>query len=125
MKNRIMKVLVVMLITTVTMSLLPVWGGRTGRGVEAKADVSTVSFDETTGTLTLKKGNVIKDDVTAFKDDSRVQRVEAEAGAVLPADCSGLFEQFNALVIDLRGADTSRVTDMSEMFSECRALRTL
>ncbi|MBQ6252383.1 BspA family leucine-rich repeat surface protein [Ruminococcus sp.] len=88
----------------------------------AAADsASTVSFDAETGTLTLS-GNVVKEDVAAYKQNTKVKKVIAEEGTILPADCSKLFYSFRMAEIDLRNADTSAVTDMSYMFDGCTSL---
>ena len=52
--------------------------------------------------------------------------VPADADIMLNADCSGMFQAMSSLVsADLRGFNTSRVTNMSEMFSGCRNLESL
>ncbi|MGB4093974.1 MAG: BspA family leucine-rich repeat surface protein [Ruminococcus flavefaciens] len=79
--------------------------------------VSSVAFDDTTGTITLK-GNVAVDDVIDFSENSAVKKIVAEKGTVFPADCSGMFRKFTASSIDLSNADTSNVTNMSEMFCD-------
>ncbi|WP_295084315.1 BspA family leucine-rich repeat surface protein [Ruminococcus sp.] len=79
-------------------------------------------FDAETGTLHLK-GNVIKNANNEGivlpdgieKDD--VLQIFAEEGTVLPADCSNFcYELDNLYSVDLHNADTSNVTDMSDMF---------
>ena len=95
--------------------------------VSAAFTETTASFNESTGVLTLC-GNVVSDDVKAWRcvvneyggiaEDSRVTSVVCEPGAVLPADCSELFRDFNSVItIDLRNADTSNVIDTSHMFA--------
>ena len=86
---------------------------------------STVTLDEKTGVLTLS-GNVVRDDVRAFKEDERVTSVVAAPGTVLPSNSSQLFNNFVALEsIDLQNADTSNVTDMCYMFRGCSSLSSL
>ena len=90
---------------------------------EEAAERSAV-FDAETGTLTLK-GNVIKNDVIQYSGTG-VKSVVAEEGAVLPQSCLGMFQRFqSAETIDLSKADTSKVTDMNGMFSECIMLKKL
>jgi len=86
---------------------------------------STAVFDEKLNALVLS-GNVVKDDVEAFKDDERVKLIVADASAVLPADCSALFYNFKSVIgIDLSKADTSNVTRMDSMFYCCKNLMLL
>ncbi|WP_297959849.1 BspA family leucine-rich repeat surface protein [uncultured Ruminococcus sp.] len=86
---------------------------------------SRVLFDASTGTLTLR-GNVVKEEVQAYKENEKVTRIVADESAVFPADCSRLFSAYisdtetgwkNLREIDLSKADTSNVTDMRYMFS--------
>ncbi len=85
---------------------------------------SIVTFDEETGTLTLA-GNIYKPDVQEYQRNEAVKKVVCAEGAVLPKDCSSLFENFKAETIDLTNADTSNVTDMSQMFGFCSSLVSL
>ena len=86
---------------------------------------STATLNEKTGVLTLS-GNVVRDDVRAFKEDERVTSVVAAPGTVLPANCYCLFYKFKSVMtIDLSKADTSNVTDMSLMFAQCKSLSSL
>ena len=98
-----------------------------GLTIKAKADGSSVSFNEATGELTLKAGNIVKADVRAYRDNANgtVNSVVAEAGAVLPADSSELFSYFQASRIDLTGVDSSNVTNMNHMFYDCSNLSTI
>ncbi|MBP5433036.1 BspA family leucine-rich repeat surface protein [Ruminococcus sp.] len=88
---------------------------------EEEKAAETISFDEGTGTLTLK-GNVVVDEVMKYSLNKNVKTVIAEEGTVLPEDCRALFNNFEALKIDLSKADTSRVTNMAGMFSFCISL---
>ncbi|MCR4795060.1 MAG: BspA family leucine-rich repeat surface protein [Ruminococcus sp.] len=82
----------------------------------------TAVYDEETGTLTLR-GNVNKNAVKRYRD---AVTVIAEEGAVLPEDCSFLFNNFSrATTIDLTKADTSKIMDMEAMFMGCRSLRSI
>ena len=87
--------------------------------------VSTVSFDKSTGVLTLKAGNISKSDVTDYKSNISVKKIVAEKGAILPADSSSIFSFCNVTTIDIKNADTSSVTDMSCMFGGCASLTSL
>ena len=106
----------------------------------ANAADGSVTFDEESGTLTLH-GAVTKDMIDAYKKNEAVTSVVAAEGTVLPSDCSKLFDSESTLdlitgkyvakfwknlqSIDLSKCDTSNVTNMSEMFIECRALTSL
>lgn len=90
----------------------------------AKAS-SGVSFDEETGVLTLY-GNIENMFALAnYSGDKRVKEVKALKGTVLPADCTKLFCRLEAEKIDISNADTSHVTNMSDMFSCCSNLKYL
>ncbi|MBR3447255.1 MAG: BspA family leucine-rich repeat surface protein [Oscillospiraceae bacterium] len=90
-------------------------------------------------TLTLS-GNVTRDEIWDYSMSQHLKRVVAEAGTVLPEDCSDLFhpvsdlttleldpqEPFEYLVsVDLSKADASHVTNMNSMFYYCSALKEL
>lgn len=86
---------------------------------------SGVSFDEETGVLTLY-GNIENMFALAnYSGDKRVKEVKALKGTVLPADCTKLFCRLEAEKIDISNADTSHVTNMSDMFSCCSNLKYL
>ena len=72
-------------------------------------------------TLTLK-GNVVKADVQDYVNNSYVKKVVAEKGAVLPAYCSDMFNNFKATSIDLSQADSSNVITTNGMFYNCNNL---
>ena len=76
------------------------------------------SFSEKTGVLTIC-GKVNKEDIRKYYDNEKVKKVFCAKGTVFPSDCSFMFESFKAESIDLSNADTSNVTDMSDMFCEC------
>ena len=66
------------------------------------------------GTIVLPEGSNLYS-VTKVKVD--------KSGAVFPANASGMFKAFpNLTDVDLSGADTGQVTDMSMMFSDCDKL---
>lgn len=83
-------------------------------------DYQTIKFDEETGTLTLLTGDVDKDEVQDFSYEESVLHVNCEEGAVLPADSSHMFEDFqDTLDFDLKGIDTSNVTSFNSFFEDC------
>lgn len=84
------------------------------------------TFDENTGVLTLR-GEVNSNDIWIANINNRgqIKSVIAEAGTVLPKNCYGLFKDFYCTSIDLSNADTSKVTDMSDMFYGCFQLTDL
>ena len=98
--------------------------------VAVTAELEEVStFDASTGTLTLKgtihnnKGIVLPDGVN--KADVLLINVDS-SGATLPQDSARLFYNFtNVTSIDLTGADTRNVTNMSCMFYYCENLTEL
>ena len=84
------------------------------------AGKSCVSFDEATGTLTLR-GNVVKEEVQAWAGND-LNIIKCAEGTVFPPDCSDMFSFIYANSIDLSNADTSNVTNMSSMFLDCVSL---
>ena len=92
---------------------------------------SSVCADAVSGIVviegdTLKlRGEISAEDVRAFAKDDRFKHIVAEEGAVLPKYCDRLFENCKAESIDLSKADTSKVTDMSQMFYYCENLTSL
>ena len=84
-----------------------------------------VSFDEETGVLTLYGNIENMFSLANYSGDKRVKEVKALKGTVLPADCNKLFSRFEAEKIDISNADTSHVTNMSDMFSCCSNLKYL
>ncbi len=82
------------------------------------------NFDSLTGTLTLSK-NVDKESVMEYAKKDEVKKVTALESTVFPQDCSYMFFKFCAESIDLSKADTSAVTDMSYMFSDCDKLNSV
>ena len=104
---------------------LPYNGGSPllGTAVVAHAE-SDVTFDEETGLLTLS-GNITKDDLKSYRYSSKVKKIVALEGTVLPDDCSDLFSFFKAESIDLSKAYTGRVHNMRRMFYSCEQLTEL
>ena len=89
-----------------------------------KAATSTVTFDSSTGVLTLH-GNVIKEDVHKWSRNGNVKKVVCEEGTVFPEDSSWFFEWIWAKEFDLSNADTSKVTNMYGMFATLIDVKTL
>ncbi|MEC5317310.1 BspA family leucine-rich repeat surface protein, partial [Enterococcus casseliflavus] len=96
------------------------------------------SFDESTGTLTIYSGNLGTYSESPWNtgnvDATKIQAIKLVGNIVAPKDSSYLFSstfglnyQLEKLVkIDgLNHLDTSQVTDMSYMFYECQALKSL
>lgn len=77
----------------------------------------SVTFDKTTGCLMLK-GAITKSAVQAYANNTAVTAVVSNH-AVFPADCSNMFKNFKASSFDLATSDTSKVTNMLGMFSQC------
>ena len=104
---------------------LPYNGGSPllGTAVVAHAE-SNVTFDEETGLLTLS-GNITKDDLKSYKYSSKVKKIVALEGTVLPDDCSDLFSYFKAESIDLSMVETGNVHNMKRMFYSCENLTEL
>ena len=87
--------------------------------ISASAATSGVSFNDSTGVLTLS-GNVSKTAIQNYAKKPEVKSVVAATGTTFPADCSGLFENFLCTTMDLSKANVRSVTSMKEMFSNCR-----
>ncbi|WP_294753253.1 BspA family leucine-rich repeat surface protein [uncultured Ruminococcus sp.] len=91
----------------------------------AKAeDTYFVSLNEDTGLLTIS-GNLNNSALRIFRGDKRVKEVIVLKGTVLPEDCKQLFYKLEAEKIDISNADSSNVTDMSDMFCCCPNLKYL
>ena len=81
------------------------------------------TFDESTGTLTIKSGFVSGN---FAGDKTKVLAVNAEEGTVLPENCQNMFSGFsNAVSIDLTNADFSKATNMYGMFFNCQSLESV
>jgi surface protein len=91
---------------------------------EENQSEATVSFDSTTGTLYLS-GNVKLNEVQEYKENEQVKVIIAKEGAILPVNCNGLFSEFKATEINLKNADSSKVTYMDSMFFDCSSLKKL
>lgn len=93
--------------------------------IAADAAGDCCSFDSSTGLLTLQ-GNIIAEEITGFGDKASVKSIKADAGAVLPANCAGLFSYYSECTeIDLSDVDSGNVTNMISMFKSCSSLTTL
>ncbi|MBR1392671.1 MAG: BspA family leucine-rich repeat surface protein [Ruminococcus sp.] len=86
---------------------------------------STVSYDEETGTLTLLAGELNASDVFSNKYKEGIKKVVVQEGCVFPENCASLFAGCPAEEFDMSGADTSKVTDMYQMFAECENVKNL
>ncbi len=85
----------------------------------------TLPFDESTGTLTLT-GEVVKEQLDEYRNDSMVKHITTDGTAVLPEDCNHFFTEFTALEdVDLSTIDSTNVTDIGAMFSNCKNLVTV
>lgn len=89
-------------------------------------------FDAQTGTLTLKGDLVRQNAGNGILLPDGLQRTDVlhvvvdGAGAVFPMDSSVFFVGFSNLeTVDLTKADTSSVTNMSNMFNSCKLLNRL
>lgn len=88
----------------------------------------TCDWDINDGTLTVRAGTGqnTKGECPWAKQALGIVTINFEEGAVLPADCSGLFSGLdNTETINMHGADASAVHNMSGMFRYCRNLSTL
>ena len=100
---------------------------------EVVGDGVTATFNNRTGTLSLfsKDGGTLwavdSDDFEAYEGMIRTIKIDDNSGIIyLPEDSSELFSGWNYLeTLDLRGCDTSNVTNMESMFEGCSALTTL
>ena len=90
-------------------------------------------LDERAGTLTIRSTDGVSGEMASVRDalpddDLRhaVRSVSVEEGVLAPADPGYLFGGLYAMeALDLSGFDTSRVTNMSDMFYGCFSLRSL
>ncbi|MBR6983152.1 MAG: BspA family leucine-rich repeat surface protein [Ruminococcus sp.] len=88
-------------------------------------DWKSLPFDESTGTLTLT-GEIRKEQLDKYRNDSRVKHITTNGTAVLPEDCNHFFTEFTALEdVDLSTIDSTNVTDIGAMFSDCKNLVTI
>lgn len=92
--------------------------GSTGGIIHVKAPEKCTSFDEETGVLTLK-GDINKDEVQEYANNTAVKKVVCENTAVFPADCTEMFYNFRAESVDLSAANTSSVDSMNGLFLNC------
>ncbi|SEH48633.1 surface protein [Ruminococcus flavefaciens] len=85
---------------------------------------NNVEFDEGTGILTLK-GAITVDDIKPYRNNNKVKKVVTEKTTIFPENSKGLFSSLSAETFELENADTSQVTDMSDMFLYCTKVKTL
>ena len=88
--------------------------------VVASAASENVKLD---GDTLVLSGNVTAEDILPYSVSNgndvheKVKKIIAKEGTVLPADCTKFFFDFpKCTEIDLSKADTSKVTNMSNMF---------
>lgn len=98
-----------------------------GAAICTAAGSLSASADVTPDGDTLKlSGNVTVDEVQAYANKEAVKKVVCEPGTVFPENSQFLFNNFTyAESIDLSNADTSQVTNMSDMFTWCKELTSL
>ncbi|WP_295090948.1 BspA family leucine-rich repeat surface protein [Ruminococcus sp.] len=86
------------------------------------------SFDVASGTLTISgdlSDYFAKKQLEQALNDYNEEKIIAEKGTVFSGVCNNLFSYSTAKSIDLSKVDTSGVTDMSAMFSNCSDLVSL
>lgn len=90
-----------------------------------------VTFSEKEGVLSLY-GTFTKEQLWGYRDNDKVTSVVAKEDAILPKDCSSLFQSDNISyenywpslqTVDLSNTDASQVTTMDKMFSNCPQLK--
>ncbi|MEC5317299.1 BspA family leucine-rich repeat surface protein [Enterococcus casseliflavus] len=88
-------------------------------------------FDETTGTLTVNSGYISAYSSTPWKlgaiEATKIQKIKFIGNVIAPTDSSRLFYNLRNLteIEGLDVLDTSQVTNMSKMFSNCASLTSL
>ncbi|WP_303825961.1 BspA family leucine-rich repeat surface protein, partial [Ruminococcus flavefaciens] len=88
-------------------------------------EFTCITYEKETKTLKLH-GTIIPEELAHFNHYNKVEKVVAEEGTIFPEDSSFLFYEFkNATSIDLTGADTSKVTDMYDLFCGCENAETI
>ncbi|WP_294413407.1 BspA family leucine-rich repeat surface protein [uncultured Ruminococcus sp.] len=93
-----------------------------GLGLE---EFTCITYEKETKTLKLH-GTIIPEELAHFNHYNKVEKVVTEEGTIFPEDSSFLFYEFkNATSIDLTGADTSKVTDMYDLFCNCEKAETI
>ena len=96
-----------------------------GESMEEMPEILGASYTFSKGTLTLK-GNVNSTEIQNYAKKDQVKKIVAAKGTVLPQDCSDLFARYEVCEqIDLSKADTSKVTNMKQMFENCYKLASL
>lgn len=110
-----------------TASVMPVTSV-TDVNIHANA-VEKSPYEFKDGTLTLLGGDFEfnRDTISwDFADRNDIKQIVAENGAKFSGDCSFMFYQLSELEsVDLSKADTSEVTSMESMFSNCLSLKSV
>lgn len=83
---------------------------------------SCYSLNSFLGTMVLS-GKV--DKATVNSKLSGIETITAEDGTVFPADCSDMFSGSAIVTADLDNVDTSNVTNMNQMFNNCKQLESI
>ena len=130
---RFKKILSFALALTLSFGALQSMGSAYAKEKDKPADYSGLGLEEFTcityekETKTLKlHGTIIPEELAHFNHYNKVEKVVAEEGTIFPEDSSFLFYEFkNATSIDLTGADTSKVTDMYDLFCGCENAETI
>lgn len=129
-KNKAKRIFTAMLALTVmsaTLPYTPLSGVFENVAITANAVDAATYFDASTHTLTLK-GTVLRDNdgiilPNGVSKENVLHIKVDDSGATLPRDSSSLFKNFTSVTsIDLTRADTSKVTDMTQMFCRCKNL---
>ena len=96
-----------------------------GDGVKADYNETsgTVIFYSNGGTLSKNWKSIISQ---SFDNFCTIKASDTSGTIMMPEDSSGMFQGLSSLSsIDLRKFDTSKVTNMSEMFCACKKLKSL
>ena len=130
MKNKLLKKLSAVLLCTAVLGVgMPVLTADkpvSDCAVTAEAADYGFTYDRNLGVLTLTGPLDVSMMRNYIRDDYPVYSIIAEEGAVLPAECTGLFSGFRLVeTIDLTKADCSAVTSMCCLFQDCAKLRTV
>ena len=83
------------------------------------------TYERETGRLILH-GKIVAEELAYSAHFFKVKEIVTENGTEFPEDSSFLFYDFKDVTsIDLTGADTSKVTDMYDMFCGCESAETI
>ena len=93
---------------------------------DANGDVLSWSYDDSTQTLTVTGSGVTQGgELSGAPFDGMGIKKIVFQDCKVAGSMAGFFEGLGVEEIDLSGADTGSVTDMSRMFSDCRSLTKL